>query len=195
VTGFGILTGKGMQEDIRQEMIRLLPRLRAFARSLARSPDLADDLVQQTCEKALRNLSSFQPGTRLDVWLFRILRNGWIDLCRARRDTVTLDDLAEDGAELAGEDGRRTVEARLQLSAVERAMATLPAEQQEVLSLVCVAGLGYREAADLLGIPQGTVMSRLSRARIALHKMLEPDAGATAAPAVHAGKPTHARPE
>ncbi len=161
-----------MPDDIRTQMIDLLPRLRAYARSLSRSADVADDLVQQTCEKALRNLGAFQPGTRLDVWLFRILRNSWIDTVRARRATVALDDLQEAGVELPGEDGRRTVEARLQLSAVERAMATLPQDQQDVLAAVCVAGLGYREAADMLGVPQGTVMSRLSRARQALHQML-----------------------
>lgn len=161
-----------MQDDIRDEMIRLLPRLRAYARSLTRSADTADDLVQQCCEKALGRIAAFQPGTRLDVWLFRILRNSWIDSLRARRTTVTLDDLAADGVELMGEDGRRTVEARLQLSAVERAMAALPQDQHDVLSAVCVAGLGYSEAAELLGIPQGTVMSRLSRARQALHQAL-----------------------
>jgi RNA polymerase sigma-70 factor (ECF subfamily) len=166
-----------MSDDIRREMIALLPRLRAYARSLTRAADTADDLVQQTCEKALRNAQSFQPGSRLDVWLFRILRNTWIDTVRARRPVVALDDLAEAGAELAGEDGRRTVEARLELTAVGRAMAALPQDQQDVLSLVCVAGLGYREAAESLSIPVGTVMSRLNRARLALHKALnEPQA-------------------
>lgn len=185
-----------MSDQIRTEMIQLLPRLRAFARSLSRSADVADDLVQQCCEKALRNLSSFQPGTRLDVWLFRILRNSWIDICRARRETVALDDLQDAGHELPGEDGRRVVEARLQLSAVERAMAALPQDQQDVLSAVCVAGLGYREAAEMLGIPQGTVMSRLSRARQALHQALNdsPLAEIPAAP-LQSRTRTHDSPE
>jgi RNA polymerase sigma-70 factor (ECF subfamily) len=176
-------------EDIRDEMIHLLPRLRAFARSLTRAADTADDLVQQTCEKGLRNLGQFQPGTRLDVWLFRIMRNAWIDGHRARRETVALDEMVEGGAQIAGEDGRRTVEARLELSAVERAMAQLPQDQQDVLALVCVAGLGYREAAETLGIPQGTVMSRLSRARLALHQAL------TAPPPFQTGTYAHARTE
>lgn len=174
-------------------MIDLLPRLRAYARSLTRSADAADDLVQQGCEKALRNLGSFQPGSRLDVWLFRILRNSWIDTCRARRDTVALDDLAAAGREPMGEDGRRTTEARLQLSAVERAMSALPQEQQEVLAAVCVAGLGYREAAGLLGLPQGTVMSRLSRARRALHAALDPQVSDV--PSLQPRTRSHARPE
>jgi len=182
-----------MQDQIRTEMINLLPRLRAYARSLTRSADAADDLVQQGCEKALRNIGSFQPGTRMDVWLFRIMRNSWIDICRARRDTVALDELAAAGHELMGDDGRRTTEARLHLSAVERAMSALPQEQQDVLSAVCVAGLGYREAAALLGLPQGTVMSRLSRARRALHEALNPEISDT--PSFQLRTRSHARPE
>lgn len=107
-----------MQDDIKKLMISLLPRLRAYARAISRSADIADDLVQQCCEKALRNISSFEPGTRLDLWLFRILRNGWIDQVRARRQTFALQDMEGAGQELPGEDGRRIVEARLQLSAV-----------------------------------------------------------------------------
>lgn len=175
-------------------MIRLLPRLRAFARSLTRSADTADDLVQQGCEKALRNIGSFEPGTRLELWLFRILRNAWIDTVRARRDTVALDDLAKAGAEIMGEDGRRTVEARLQLSAVERAMAALTQDQQDVLSAVCVAGLGYREAAELLGLPLGTVMSRLSRARQSLHQALNSRQADAPPQSLQARIQSHARP-
>lgn len=180
-----------MSDEIRREMIVLLPRLRAYARSLTRAADTADDLVQQTCEKALRNIDSFQPGTRLDVWLFRIQRNAWIDICRARRPVVALDDLADAGTEIAGDDGRRTVEARLELGAVGRAMAGLPQEQQDVLSLVCVAGLGYREAAEALNIPVGTVMSRLNRARIALHKALSD----LPLHSTSSRNPNHAKPE
>lgn len=184
-----------MHDDLETQMIRLLPRMRAFARSLTRSADAADDLVQQACEKALRNLGQFQPGTRLDVWLLRILRNAWIDSCRARRPTVALDDLAEAGAGIMGEDGRRTVEARLHMSDVERAMAGLPQEQQEVLSAVCIAGLGYREAAELLGLPQGTVMSRLSRARQALHQALNPVAADPRHSPLQPRIPSRDRPE
>jgi RNA polymerase sigma-70 factor, ECF subfamily len=184
-----------MHEDIKAEMIRLLPRMRAFARSLTRSADVADDLVQQACEKALRNIESFRPGTTLDLWLLRILRNAWIDSCRARRETVSLDDLADAGVEIMGEDGRRTVEARLQMSAVERAMADLPQDQQDVLSAVCIAGLGYREAAELLGLPVGTVMSRLSRARHALHQAINPVSTAPRLQPLPSRTPFHDRSE
>lgn len=156
-------------EEIKAGMVRMLPRLRAFARSLARSGPAADDLVQQTCEKALRNLDGFTPGTRLDSWLFRIMRNGWIDDARARRPLAPL----EDAAAVAGEDGREVTQHRLDLRAVERAMDSLPGEQREVLMLVCVEGMRYREVALALDIPEGTVMSRLSRARRALAAMLE----------------------
>ena len=152
-------------------MIQLLPRLRAFARGLTRSWEQADDLVQQTCEKALRNSGSFQSGTRMDAWMFRIMRNAWIDVIRARRETEPLDTAGDDPA-LAGDDGRRTVEARLQLAAVQRLIATLPEEQRTVLLLVCVEGMRYRDAAAALGIPEGTVMSRLARARLALGRAL-----------------------
>lgn len=155
-----------MTDQIKAEMIALLPRLRAFARSLTRAADTADDLVQQTVEKGLRNLDAYTPGTRLDAWLFRIMRNTWIDTVRARRDTETIDDAGE--AAMTGEDGRTTTEARLHLAEVERAMADLPADQRAVLMLVCVEGMRYREVAQALEIPEGTVMSRLSRARRAL---------------------------
>lgn len=163
-------------DAIRAQMIQILPRLRSFARSLARVPDQADDLVQQTCEKALRNLDGFTPGTRLDSWMFRIMRNAWIDTQRARRDTVPLTDAAGDdgpGVILPGEDGRRTVLARLQLSEVRGAIARLPEDQRSVLLLVCVEGIRYREVAEALEIPMGTVMSRLGRARAALLRAVE----------------------
>ena len=160
-----------MREDIRTELIQLLPRLRSFARSLTGAADQADDLVQTGIEKALRNLDSYTPGTRLDAWMFRILRNAWIDTIRARRETVEFD--AEAAETLAGEDGRTTTEARLRLTEVRRAMAGLPDDQRSVLMLVCVEGMRYREVAAALDIPEGTVMSRLSRARLALAERLK----------------------
>ncbi len=157
-------------------MIELLPRLRSFARSLTGVIDQADDLVQQTVEKGLRNLDSYTPGTRLDSWLFRIMRNTWIDTVRARRDTQPLDEGI--GLTLVGDDGRNTTETRLYLQDVRRAMATLPEDQRVVLMLVCVEGMRYREVSEALEIPEGTVMSRLARARTALASALNmaPDA-------------------
>jgi RNA polymerase sigma-70 factor, ECF subfamily len=159
-------------EAIRTEMIQMLPRLRAFARSLTRAQDTADDLVQVTCEKALRNLSGYVPGTRLDSWLFRIMRNAWIDQIRSRRDTASIDAM-EDGFDLPGEDGRAVTENRLHLAQVRRVIDALPEEQRAVMLLICVEGMRYREAAAALDIPEGTVMSRLNRARLALAAALK----------------------
>ncbi|SDG37345.1 RNA polymerase sigma-70 factor, ECF subfamily [Pelagibacterium luteolum] len=161
-------------------MVALLPRLRAFARSLTRNAADADDLVQQTCEKALAGLSGFTPGTKLESWLFRIMHNQWIDVTRRRRPTLDIESegLAET---LTGEDGRLTTQARMEWRAVSAAMADLPPDQSGVLMLVCVEGLRYREVADILDIPIGTVMSRLARARTAVADAL--DGKSTAAPA------------
>jgi len=152
-----------MASDIGGDIIVLLPRLRRFARGLSRSQDEADDLVQAACERAIRAADSFEPGTRLDSWMFRIIRNLRIDQAR-RMPMAPLDD----GADPPGEDGRRTVEARLELQDVRAAIAALPDEQREVLLLVCVEDMSYRDAAGILDIPIGTVMSRLARARQAL---------------------------
>jgi len=153
-------------------VIALLPRLRRMARALTGSVDAADDLVQAACERAFLAREQYRPGTRLDAWLFRILRNQWIDQHRRERAhggaTANLEDLPE----IAGPDGRDLVESRLMLAKTESALATLPAEQREVVVLVCIEAFGYREAADLLGVPVGTVMSRLYRARRALARAL-----------------------
>lgn len=160
-----------MTQDMRHDLIALLPRLRRFARGLAGAADQADDLVQASVEKALRNLDGFTTGTRMDAWMFRIIRNTWIDTVRARRDTVDYD--AEAADTIIGSDGRTTTEARLHLAEVRRAMASLPEDQRAVLMLVCVEGLRYREVAEVLDVPEGTVMSRLSRARLALAEKLK----------------------
>jgi len=157
-----------MTSDIRGEMTSLLPRLRRFARGLCASQDEADDLVQGTCERALRSLDSFEAGTRLDSWMFRILRNLWIDQTRRTR----MEPLDDSDADLTGDDGARIAEARLELVDVRACILALPSEQREVLVLVCVEDMSYRDAANVLNIPVGTVMSRLSRARKALDAAL-----------------------
>jgi RNA polymerase sigma-70 factor, ECF subfamily len=157
-----------MNTEFRHHMIAILPRLRAFAHALAKSGDVADDLVQATCEKALRACDSWTPGTRLDSWMFRIMQNQWIDMVRYRRPQVPVEGPGAP-ADLEGEDGERVIEARLTLRAVRRLIDELPEEQRAVLVLVCVEGMSYREAAEVTGVPVGTVMSRLARARRSLH--------------------------
>lgn len=147
-----------------RQLIDFLPNMRRFAISLCRSRDLADDLVQTACERALQNSHSFVPGTRFDAWIFRILRNLWIDQQRRRKTAGPTEDI-DDRQDLVGASGEREVEARLTLNAVSEAIMQLADDQREVLLLVCVEDLSYREAAEVLDIPIGTVMSRLSRAR------------------------------
>lgn len=163
-----------MSASVRHEIVAMLPRLRRFARGLCGSATEADDLVQSACEKALRGIDSWQPGTKLDSWMFRILRNLWIDQVRKRRAEVQGD--AELAAELPGEDGRRTSYFLLELKEVRAAIAALAEQQREVLVLVCIEDRSYREAAEILGVPTGTVMSRLARARAALVTALNGEA-------------------
>jgi RNA polymerase sigma-70 factor (ECF subfamily) len=156
-----------MSDSFSDDLIALLPNLRRFALSLCRRGDVADDLVQITAERAFAARDRFDPTTRLDAWLFRILRNAWID--HARRVTtqgVTVD--IADAPDAAVVDGVRDIEAVLTLRKAEAAIADLPEDQREVMMLVCVDELSYREAAEVIGVPIGTVMSRLARARLAV---------------------------
>lgn len=153
-----------MPAAIGQELVALLPRLRRFALVLCRSPSLADDLVQGACERALAGAGSWVPGTRFDAWVFRILRNHWIDHLRRSRAEGMTEDLATQ-KELVGDLGETPILNKLLLAEVQRAIDGLPQEQREVLVLVCVEDLAYRDAAEVLGVPIGTVMSRLARAR------------------------------
>ena len=153
------------------ELADLLPRLRRFARALARDASDADDLVQTALERALKARSQWQPGTRLDSWMLRIMRNCWIDETRSRTRRAKTIAPAEDGLEVR--DGAADPEQAAAMRDVGRAMAALPEQQREVIALVLVEGLAYREAADILDIPMGTLTSRLTRGRQALVQMLE----------------------
>ncbi len=160
-----------VDQIFRDGLIELLPRLRRFARALAGRPDQADDLVQAALEKALTKSQQWRGGTRLDSWMFRIVQTTWIDTCRAA--SIRGSHLeAVDPETVADYGPLRRIEARLTLAAVRQAIRALPDPQRAVLGLVCVEGLSYREAADVLGIPVGTVMSRLSRARLSLDRMV-----------------------
>jgi RNA polymerase sigma-70 factor (ECF subfamily) len=153
------------------QLIAVLPRLRRFARGLTRGGSEADDLVQAACERALARAHQFQEGTRFDSWMFRIVQTIWIDQLRAR--DVRKED-GDSGDERMGSDEPvRRVEARLALSEVTRALDRLAPEQRTTLMLVTVDGLSYKEAAEIAGVPIGTIMSRLARARIALQQQLD----------------------
>ncbi|MCP5152088.1 MAG: RNA polymerase sigma factor [Chromatiales bacterium] len=145
-------------------MVAVLPRLRRFAYALTGSMADGDDVVQTVCERALTRMHQYEPGTRLDSWLFRIAKNVWIDEWRRRRSAGPHQTI-DDGPELAGGDLARESENRLEVESVSAAMDRLPEDQRLVLVAVCVDGMSYKEAAELLEIPIGTVMSRLARAR------------------------------
>ena len=153
------------------QLVAVLPRLRRFARGLTGAAAEADDLVQAACERALAREHQFQEGTRFDSWMFRIVQTVWIDQIRAREVRKEDGDVAEE--RLGSDAPVRRIEARLALAEVRLAVERLPPDQRMVLMLVTVEGLSYKEAAAVAGVPVGTIMSRLARARIALHHELD----------------------
>jgi RNA polymerase sigma-70 factor (ECF subfamily) len=159
-----------MNDAFRAGLIALLPRLRRFALGLTADPHQADDLVQMACERALARREQWQPGTRLDSWTFKIVQNLWIDQLRARHPQADMEELEQ----VPDHDWQNRIEARLTLEQVMQAMQRLSPPARAVLSCVCVEGLSYQEAAQLLAVPIGTVMSRLARARAALLRELAP---------------------
>ena len=161
--------------EFQRELTELLPRLRRFAHGLSRNGADADDLTQATVERALRSHEQWQAGTRLDSWLYRIMRNLWIDTARAR-GRKEKHEAPEEEALTIGEDPREAIETSLELKRAMAAMERLPDEQREVVALILIEGFGYREASEILGLPIGTVSSRLVRGRTALLAMLGGDA-------------------
>ena len=143
----------------------LLPRLRRFAAGLARNPADADDLCQAAVERALNSRQQWQEGTRLDSWMYRIMRNMWIDEARARtrRGKTFVDEEAGLSVGMPG-----AQQSAVELTMVDRALQTLPDEQREAVLLVLVEGYKYAEAAEIIGCPIGTLTSRLLRGREAL---------------------------
>jgi RNA polymerase sigma-70 factor, ECF subfamily len=155
-------------EEIGARLVALLPRLRRFARVLSRDQHDADDLVQAVVERALRNLGQFREGANLASWLFGIMKNAWIDdrRARGRRAEVAL---PEDSGE---HPAISPADADAALWSVSGAMSKLPEDQRLAVALVLVEGMSYKEAAQLLEIPVGTLTSRLARARTALAEAL-----------------------
>ena len=160
---------------LRDQIAALLPRLRRFARTIARHTADADDLVQITVERALLRLDQWRADTRLESWMFTIMKNAWIDEVRARVRRARV--LAP---EEAGENvGDCSAEAQVTAMSVEAAMARLPDDQRIAVGLVLVEGLSYKEAAAVAEIPMGTLTSRLARGREALMRMLSNGGGAS----------------
>lgn len=158
-------------DAIRDDIVQLLPRLRRFARTIARHAHDADDLVQVTVERALTRCDQLRPDSRLEGWMFGIMRNAWIDEVRARvrRDRVFA---PEEAAANVGGGHDEAMNAH----AIQSAMQRLPEEQRMAIGLVLVEGLSYKEAADVMEVPIGTLTSRLARGREALAALLSESA-------------------
>ncbi|HYD25719.1 MAG TPA: RNA polymerase sigma factor [Croceibacterium sp.] len=152
-------------ESFEEQVLALLPRLRRFAAGLARDPADGDDLCQAAVVRALDKRALWQPGTRLDSWMYRMMRNIWIDEQRARTRRGETFVAEEAGAGVGAGGGQ---EEAVELGVIDRALRTLPDEQREAVLLVMVEGYSYREAADIVGCPVGTLNSRLVRGRDAL---------------------------
>ncbi|WP_423066560.1 sigma-70 family RNA polymerase sigma factor [Devosia sp. CN2-171] len=154
--------------DFLDEIEASVPALRRYARALTRNPDRADDLVQDCLERAIRKRNLFAPSGPVQAWLFRILLNIWrndLRFERRRGDQIPIDSLIAEPSVAPAQPGR------IALSEMSRAIDRLPDDQREALLLVVLEGLSYRDAAGILGIPDGTLMSRLSRARLALRTL------------------------
>ena len=149
----------------RAEIAAHIPRLRRYARALAGDSHRADDLVQDTLERALTKFHLWRHGSDLRAWMFTIMQNVFINQLKARRE-LALDDAVEDGLQSAPQSDP------LELRDLDTALRRLPVEQREVLLLVGLEQLSYAEASQALGVPVGTVMSRLSRGRERLRAVM-----------------------
>src|SRR3954464_8514711 len=149
-----------------ERLVELIPRLRRYARALVGDRATADDLVQDTMERAWAKLHLYRRGTDLRAWLFTVMHNVHVNKIRAARPTDMLEDEMPELAQRAAQgDG-------LLIRDLDRLVALLPAEQRSVLFLVTLEDMTYEEVAQALAIPIGTVMSRLSRAREKLRSMM-----------------------
>lgn len=153
------------ERTFRNELMALLPRLRRFATALAGNREAAEDLLQSTIERTLRNWKRFEADRRLDSWVYKIMQNIWLDTKRA---SIRLPLYTDEPLDAVGEDGRAVMESRQELQRVREAFGRLPDEQRSVMTLVALEGFSYAEAATALGAPIGTVMSRIARARASL---------------------------
>ena len=154
--------------DMKDRLVALLPNLRAFAFSLCRQDELADDLVQETLLKAWSHLDSFQEGTNLRAWLFTILRNTFITEMRKRRREVE----DANGKKAEGLSVAPTQQGHIDMQDVRKALDLLPRHQREALVLVGAAGMSYDETAEITQCAVGTVKSRVNRARTRLAQLL-----------------------
>jgi RNA polymerase sigma-70 factor, ECF subfamily len=168
-----VKSGNNLQDLFLEEMVAILPRLWRFAVSLSRQKLLAEDLVQQTCERALERREQFNLGSRLDHWMFAIMASLWKNYLRSERvrrgnGFVSSEDVIED-SQFA------QIENSLLRSQLHRAVLELPLWQREAVLLVYVEDMSYKDAAHTLNLPLGTIMSRLAAAKLTLAAKLNPN--------------------
>lgn len=161
------------QQNLRNKIAELIPKLRAIARGLTGQQGTADDLVQSTLERALQRLGHVHDETRIDRWLYTILHSQWVDeIRRSNRNKQKLIQFTI--VQNIDRKSNSAADAKICRSMdVERAMARLVPEQREAVTLVHLAGYNYSEVSEMLGVPIGTVASRVARARQALAESLK----------------------
>ncbi|ATY91127.1 sigma-70 family RNA polymerase sigma factor [Pectobacterium atrosepticum] len=162
--------------EVRQQLTAHLTRLWRYGLVLSRSHEVAEELVQSTCVRALEKSTQFTPGTRIDRWLFSILHSIWISELRARR--VRQGQGFIESEELLAPDTHERDNDRLHYQKIMQRVSALPEAQRNTVFLVYVEGFTYQEAADTLSVPIGTIMSRLAAARGTLAKSADTPAPA-----------------
>ena len=157
------------QPSFKAQLLDAVPSLRAFARSLTRSADKADDLVQETLVRAWHKQDTFQMGTNIRAWLFTILRNEFYSQMRKRgREISDADGAISENMAIHPEQA-----GKLDLQDLQKALDMLPDDQREAIILIGASGMSYEEAANICGVAVGTVKSRVSRARARLVELLD----------------------
>ncbi len=163
--------GAELQEGLEERLVGLLPKLKVQALYLTRSADKADDLLQRTCLRALSRSHQWQPGTRLDRWVSTIMNSIWFNELRKIRQRQEQELPEPDNVAAPGFESQ--VEAQLMISDIRRACAKLSGEDFALVTKIHSYGYTYREMADELGVPIGTVLSRVSRAKAVLKRAAE----------------------
>jgi RNA polymerase sigma factor (sigma-70 family) len=161
------------EHEIRASLSQHLARLWRYGVVLSRQRDVADDLVQATCVRALERASQFASGTRLDRWLFSILHSIWLNEVRSRR--IRMGNGFVDADVTLTFDGEQETETHVLANQVLRRVNNLPEAQRTAVFLAYVEGLSYKEVAEVLDVPIGTIMSRLAAARAKLAENADPD--------------------
>lgn len=157
--------------EMKDRLLELVPALRRFAYSLSNSVHDADDLLQNTVERLLTR--PMPEDASLEKWAYTVCRNLWIDECRSRKVRAAVS-FEPDLHDVVSIEGEKDMVLKIELEQINAAMRELPEDQHMVLSMVAVQGLSYKEVAEALQIPQGTVMSRLARARARLAELVTP---------------------